>query len=516
MIRHWKPLLLTGAYAVGLFLLFANALEHLRSRWNSADFDYCYLVLPVVGYLIWEKRAQLKRAPRVTNWWGLALLLMGIGLFWLGELGGEFFTLFIALWCSVVGLCLLHFGWPIMKILRFPIGLSLAIFPPPNWVAFNLSLQLRLLSSKIGVLLMQAMGMTAYREGNVIDLGFARLQVVDACSGLRYLFPIVILGLILAYFLKGQWWKKVLLVLSSIPLVVFANGVRIAVTGFLYQFWGPMVAEGFFHDFAGWFTFIFALGVLLPEMYLLKRIPPKHIERTACPTGADDSAPVPVSGAGHRRLPPALISLSLLLLTILLARGVEFRERIPIKQSLSAFPLTVAHWQGVRTAMEQPFVEALHFSDYALIDYRDAEGRMINVYVVYYDSQRKGASIHSPSSCLPGGGWVFNESGVATIDLEPDPRRTLQVNRAFIEKGAIRQLTYYWFPQRGRQLTGLLEMKFFAFWDALTRRRTDGALIRLITPVAQNESVEQADRRLQEMTRRLLPLLDRFIPGEDA
>jgi exosortase len=111
------------------------------------------------------------------------------------------------------------------------------MFPPPNLVASNLSLQLKLLSSKIGVVLMQLMGMSAYREGNVIDLGFTRLQVVDACSGLRYLFPIIILGLILAYLFRGAWWKKVLLVLSTVPLVVLTNGLRIAATGFLFQFW---------------------------------------------------------------------------------------------------------------------------------------------------------------------------------------------------------------------------------------------------------------------------------------
>lgn len=111
---------------------------------------------------------------------------------------------------------------------------------------------------------------------------------------------------------------------------------------------------------------------------------------------------------------------------------------------------------------------------------------------------------------------MFNESGLINIDMEPYSHQALRINRAFIEKGAMRQLTYYWFPQRGRQLTNMFEMKFFAFWDALTKQRTDGALIRLITPVDQNESVEQADRRLQEMTRQIMPLLDRFIPGKDA
>jgi EpsI family protein len=84
-----------------------------------------------------------------------------------------------------------------------------------------------------------------------------------------------------------------------------------------------------------------------------------------------------------------------------------------------------------------------------------------------------------------------------------------------MEKGNMKQLTYYWFPQRGRVLTNLYQLKLFVFWDALTRQRTDGALVRLITPVRELEPVEQCDERLQEFTRVVLPVLDEFIPGEN-
>ena len=509
---NWKVFAPWGGYGVLLALLYRDALQHLLSRWNNQDFNYCYLVPLVVAFLLWDRREELRRVPLKVSWWGLLALLPGLGLFWLGELGGEFFTLFISLWLVAVGLLWLHFGGVLLLSVRFPLLLSLALFPPPNLIRSNLSLQLKLLSSYLGVSLMRWSGMSAYREGNVIDIGFTRLQVVDACSGLRYLFPIIILGLILAYFFRGSWWKKTLLVLTSIPLVVFANGLRIAATGYLYQFWGAAVAEGFFHDFAGWFTFMFAFAVLVPEMWLLRRLGTSQADKPA-PKLPLVSGAQSETGRGAQSVAAAM---ALLLVTLAGAQGIDFREKIPVKQPLADFPLQIGSWQGTRDVLEQPFVDALDFADYLLIDYRNPQGHSVNLYIAYYDSQRKGESIHSPSSCLPGAGWVFNTSGLVSVPLGEGKERQATVNRAFIQRGDVKQLTYYWFPQRGRIVTGALEMKLWTFWDALTRQRTDGSLVRLVTLIGRDESVEEADRRLQEMTRRLGPLLAQYLPGKDG
>jgi exosortase D (VPLPA-CTERM-specific) len=274
------------------------------------------------------------------------------------------------------------------------------------------------------------------------------------------------------------------------------------------------VAEGFFHDFAGWFTFMVVLGVLVPEMMVLKRILPD--QRAQNPAAPELSMAVGEMRGRGVSLPAAVTGLLLMLVTVAAAQGIDFREQIPVKQPLTGFPLEIGRWRGVRGALEQQYIDALDFADYLLIDYRDPQGPPINLYVAYYDSQAKGESIHSPSSCLPGDGWVFRDAGLASVAAGEGEGRRITVNRAFIQKGDVKQLTYYWFPQRGRILTSMMEMKLFTFWDALTRQRTDGSLVRLVTPIGPGESVEQADRRLQQMTRRLVPLLDQFLPGKDG
>ena len=157
--------------------------------WALEDYSHCFLIPFVFLYLLWEKRHELAVTPAEKSWIGFIPLALGILLFWLGELGGEYFTTYISLWLVFSGLLWIHLGWQKIKIMAFPLFVLLAMFPFPNFINSKLLLKLKLLSSQIGVSLLQLYGMSAYREGNIIDLGFTQLQVVDACSGLRYVLP---------------------------------------------------------------------------------------------------------------------------------------------------------------------------------------------------------------------------------------------------------------------------------------------------------------------------------------
>jgi len=501
--------LLGFIYLVLLGLLYKESYSVMLHWWNGEDYNYCYVVPLVVGYLIWEKRAALRALPSVPSWWGLLPLGLGALLYLLGELGGEFYTLYLSSWWLVVGLLLLHLGWQKLRIMAFPLFFSIAMFPFPNVINNNLSLKLKLISSALGVKILQLMGMTAFREGNVIDLGFTQLQVVDACSGLRYLLPLLIMGLLLAYYFRAPFWKRALLVVSTLPLTIAVNSFRIASVGMLYPVFGPKVAEGFFHDFSGWLIFMVSLAILLGEMWLLKRLPGEAKEASPVRSGGVTAAG---AGASHSliRGGAALLLLAGLLTVV---RTVDFRERLPLVRPLLGFPQTIGAWQGSRFAMDQASLDSLKLSDYLLADYRNSRSQTVSLYVAYNESQRKGESSHSPASCLPGSGWVFENSGLASLPLGPKGEGR-QVKRAFMQKSGERLLVYYWFPQRGRVLTNLAQLKLYAFWDALTRRRTDGALVRLITSVSAGEEPADAERRLADFARAAVPVLNTFLPGD--
>jgi exosortase D (VPLPA-CTERM-specific) len=383
--------------------------------------------------------------------------------------------------------------------------------------------------------------MSAYREGNIIDLGFAQLQVVDACSGLRYLYPLIVMGLLLSYFYKAAFWKKIILVISTVPITIVTNSLRIALTGILYEAWGPEVAEGFFHGFSGWFIFMLGLGVLLLEMWVMNgfkqlfRSKKAQLATLVESLGKEPSETI-FNRVGRPELssteeettrkindqnnwlrellsPPQFVAAVVLLgLTLVLSQGVEFREKIPISKSFDKFPLEVAEWNGNRESMEQKFLGALHLNDYVIVDYMNGDRKQVNFYTAYYETQRKGKSIHSPASCMPGSGWEFRKAGRKNIPVQYNGGDSMPVNRAYMVKGEQRQLSYYWFPQRDRILTNAYQLKLYNFWDALTRQRTDGALVRLITPVYEDEELVNAEERLIAFTRDIVPVLDEFLP----
>jgi exosortase len=138
-------------YSSVLVALYHNTHRLLFKWWQREDYNYCYLIPIIVLYLIWEKRDILIRIPSKITWLGFFPVLIGLGLFWLGELGGEYYTLYISSWFLLVGLCWMHLGWEKFKVILFPIALILTMFPPPNFIYYNLSLKLKLISSKLGV-----------------------------------------------------------------------------------------------------------------------------------------------------------------------------------------------------------------------------------------------------------------------------------------------------------------------------------------------------------------------------
>jgi exosortase D (VPLPA-CTERM-specific) len=532
MIGNVKPQALVkfaffGALLAGIY--YSAYAWLIEKDWPREDYSYCYLMPFVVLYLIWEKKSELAQEPAAPSWGGLLLLVPGILLFWVGDLAGELFSLYISSWLTAVGILWMQIGWRKLKVISFALLMALTMFPLPNFLNTKLTFSLKLISSQLGVWMLRIFGMSAYREGNVIDLGFMQLQVVDACSGLRYLFPLLIMGILIAYFYRAALWKRLVLVLSTIPLTIVINSLRIALTGIICSYWGKEAAEGFFHGFSGWMIFIVSFAMLVAEIWILNRVfrgqglgfrgkgEKQNIEHRKSNIEQRTTIYDPETGdrkpeTGYRRgLPQFFVAMLLLISTLALSLGVEFRQKVPIKRSFAEFPLTVGEWTGTSQVMEQMFITELDLSDYTMIDYKNGEGKHVDFYVAYYESQRKGESIHSPETCLPGSGWIFRQAGGVQVPVA-GKSGSIKVNRAIMEKSGVQQLSYFWFPARGRILTNAWEMKLYTFWDSLTKQRTDGALVRIITPVYGNEGVKDAEARIQEFTKEIVPVLDGFLP----
>jgi exosortase D (VPLPA-CTERM-specific) len=492
--------------------------DGLIDMWNVwltyPEYSHSLLIPPIAAFLIWQQKDRLELESFTGSWWGVSLVGLGGALLMLGQLGTIFIVVEYAYLLTLFGLALALTGSKAFRLIAVPLFVLFFMIPLPSFVFTNLSSKLQLISSELGASFIRLCGISVYLEGNVIDLGGYKLQVAEACDGLRYLFPLLTLGFLMAYFYKGALWKRWLLFLSSIPITVFMNSFRIGTIGVMVEHWGIGAAEGFLHEFQGWIVFMASAALMLGEIAVLNLI--GHENGTWRQLfGVEFPAPSPQGLPRERRAIPRSFVAACGVLAVFAAISIALprpAEIIPSRTAFIEFPTALGRWTGHRDSLDGVYLDALKLDDYLLADYADGQGPAVNLYMVYYNSQRKGEAVHSPRACLPGGGWRlsdFDQRTFADIKINSQP---LRVNRTLMTLGDKRELVYYWFEQRGRVLTNEVVVKWYLFWDALTRHRTDGALVRLITDVPASGSVADGDRRLVDVAARIAPSLNRYIP----
>lgn len=501
--------------SLALGFIYHDGLKELVEIWGvKEEYSYGYMIPFIVLFLIWQKKHILERLQFKGSWAGVLVTLFGVVLFIVGDLSTLYLVVQYSFVVVLAGLVLAFTGWPGFRVVAIPLLVLVFMIPLPEFFLQEISTRLQLVSSQIGVGVIRLFGISVFLEGNVIDLGTLKLQVVEACNGLRYLFPLLTLGFIAAYFFKTVFWKRTVVFLSAIPITVLMNSLRIGAIGAVVEYWGRSMAEGFLHDFEGWAVFMACTGVLVVEMWLLSRFgKDRQLLRQAF--GLDFPAPTPPNAAvSYRPLPrPYLVSGLMLLGVAVLAVMVPQRiELTPVRKDFLEFPLALGPWKGKAEPLERFYLDVLKLDDYLLADYADADRNAINLYMAYYASQRKHQSVHSPRTCIPGGGWEIQSLTQRTLDDISVAGQPLRVNRAVIQLGDLKQLTYYWFQERGRVLTNEYLVKWLIFWDAVTRNRTDGALVRLITTVRPGEDVASGDARLKAFAAMLVSRLPAYIP----
>ena len=384
---------------------------------------------------------------------------------------------------TLAGFALGLMGWAGFKVIAVPLLFLVFMIPLPSILHQGLSTSLQLISSQLGVAFIELCGIDVLLDSNIIDLGNYQLQVTEACNGLRYLFPLAFISFLCAYLFQGSFWKRAVIFLSSAPITLFMNSLRLGIIGILVEHWGIGMAEGFMHDFEGWMIYGACLGLLILEMGILARI------------GGEKTIPVPSSGHPIQRLrsvpAPALVSLALLMVFSGITYIRETQAAIqPGRNPFSEFPMIFDNWHGQFKTLSSATLKTLQPDDYLLADYVDKKGQWINLHMAYFISQQTGAAVHSPRYCFPGGGWTIQEQAPSAIDeIEGVP---LTVNRTVVKKGDAIQLVYYWFRQQGRNITDVYRAKWYLFQDSLTRHRADGALVRMTTSVGRNETIKNA------------------------
>lgn len=506
--RHFFWILLSF---IAWIIIYINHFNPLVGQWNNEDNSHSYLVVPVFLYLLWIARKEIASSASTSSFLGCIVLILSMMIMIMGRLGSLETLVYLSMWMSLAGIFLFFLGHHVFRFIVFPFIILIFAIPLPTFVNNLVSLKLQLWSSSLAASILKGLSIPVYREGNIIDLGVAQLQVVDACSGLRYLFPTIFLALLASRFFLKSNWSRITLVLISPFLTILSNSFRVAVTGVLVRYVDPGLAEGFFHDFSGWLVYMFMLlllgGVTLVFKYIEKRYDP--LNRNA------DSASNSTSGhAVLSRYTPwkSVLVLLIFMSASLFQMHMVNSQVVPERKDFSNFPEHIGSWQGERFTLSRQVLNSLWADDYMGGYYfNPSTGNSMHLLISYYETQTTRKTAHAPTSCLLGGGWILLSKQVVEPDMENG--RTFPVRAMLMEQAGNRILANFWFEQRGRLITSEYLNKMYLLWDSIVINRTDGALIRAEMYLQPDQTMEEGQKLMDVFLADLKNILDGYIPG---
>jgi len=243
--------------------LYAPVIAKLaRDWWSNPDYSHGLVVVPLAAALVWNQRRQLADIPVAGSAVGLAMVIGSLLVLILGTLGAELFLARASLLTFIAGSIVFLFGWAHLRVVAFPLILVALTIPIPAIVVTRLTLSLQFCASAMAEAILWTFRIPVLREGNVLVLPNATLQVAEACSGIRSMTALVTLALVVARFSTSRWFARVALVVAAIPIAVFVNGLRVAAAAVGARWFGAAAVEGAVHEALGWVMFLVAFALM--------------------------------------------------------------------------------------------------------------------------------------------------------------------------------------------------------------------------------------------------------------
>jgi len=510
--------LLVAVLGAGAF--FYEGLDALLAAWSTPEYSHGPLI-PVLSSLLFLRQLKsvpVDPGPKSHRWVGVAVVLLAITMGTLGRLANISDIVAYGTIVWVGGILLISFGWDTGKHMWPPVLHLVYMLPLPGVLYYKLSAWLQLISSELGVWMLHVIDVPVFLEGNIIDLGVYKLQVAEACSGLRYMFPILSFSYIFAVLYRGPVWHKAVLLISAVPITVLMNAVRIAIAGVGTNEFGLDFVEGFTHFFEGWVIFVVCVAILFGLARLMLFLHPSKMGLVEALDLDTDGLLPQAARLKYTRASAAMVTAALLMVVASAAFLVlPQRGLVPVeRESFAAWPRQLGDWRqdGPAEVLDPATAKTLGATDYRSVSYtRPGVEAPVSFFSAWYADQSKGG-VHSPEICLPGAGWEIAWLERVDIAKQMDWPTAFEINRAIIQKGQTRMLVYYWFDQKGRKIAWDFAAKFWLMVDGITTGRTDGALVRLTTPILPGETDAQANARLMEVLHAAMKPLPNFVPAQ--
>lgn len=299
--HYWRAFAIVSAV---LFTYAAVLVKLSRDWWTDENYSHGLLVPFIIGYILWLQRDKLAAEPaRPSVLLGGLAVVFSLFALWTGVAGAELYTQRMSLVLLIAGIVVYFGGLRFLRLILVPLGLLILAIPIPAIIFNKIAFPLQLFASRCAVWSMSMLGIPVLRQGNIIELkplnsfDTKKLEVVEACSGIRSLMTLITLAVVFAYFTyprsndsngprgKFGWlrsfgfWRSIIIVLSAVPIAILTNASRVSGTGILSHYYGTGVADGFFHSFSGWAIYIVAFLLLFLVGWMVDRFRPRTVSK---------------------------------------------------------------------------------------------------------------------------------------------------------------------------------------------------------------------------------------------
>lgn len=507
-----KPWLKAALLLIVFMVAYWVPLKAMAMTWlNNDDYSYGFIIPFTSAYLLWEKRNCLKEIPVNSSWCVLPGLVLFVLLSIYGILGSSGNISMPAIPILIILFVAFCFGIEIVKRLTMPLGFLVFMVPVPSIIERYIGLRLNSIAYITGGEIIRFFGIPVNVCGNIIDMGLTQLQVVDACNGMRYIFALLAIGVVYAYFFEKITWKRIVAVLATIPIAILINSLRIGITGVLTDKYGAKIAEGFLHEFSGWVLFMVAFAFLFLIGRFLSLFLPRNPVNQAT-NNNEKTQTVPLQKEHGNVNKAFFVSIMLLIVVGFFSLSTAALPAVKIKGGLEAFPLQFSGWKGQFQVVNPEMVTASGAEEAFSGFFVKSDTDVISLYIGYRSTVflTNDNFFHTPTVCLSSSGWNVIEDSTHIITNVPF-WGGVTVAKMVIESLVEKELVYFWFQTKDKFTPYKAINRFHLAMHAIRRDNTYGIFIRLMVPIQVGESVEDAEIRMDQFIREMMPVLMEFL-----
>lgn len=500
-----------GLLLICFLLIFGPTIPPLYHDWVTFEtFSHGLLVPFISAYMIWQKRSQLLATPVSPSCRGVLLIIPAVLLGVIGKAVGDGFTERVALVFCLSGIVWLVFGWEVFKRLSFPLAYLFLMIPFPYVVVKEVAYQLRIIDAALAAPVLRLLGVPVYREAYYLHLPGITLEVADLCSGISSVFALLALGAAYVYFspLRPAW--KAFVVMSTFPFATAINLLRIVLTAALAYYITPAVLGVLVHKSTGTITFFIALFLFISLNEFLQR---RYLRKVAA-SGAKGAGALGSRAESSRAIVeqrswlPTACGIAVLIPAVYFSFNLKAQADVRLPVALASVPLRLGSFQALEDKTTGTYRDPDAENELSR-KYAAPSGQPVEVYAGFRGSQHGEKRLRSPKLQFPFG-WNF--LWIEPAQIGSGNGEAINANWMLTQNNQTRVLVLYWYQAGNKTIAGETENRLQQIRGALFDRRSAGAIVRLATPVAELEKIEEAKSRLGALAVDLYPELRRILP----